>query len=618
MKNLMRHWLAIALLWGMVATASAQRIDHVEPTSWWTGMRDSRLQLMVHGERISELEPAVKYSGVTLGTVTRTDNPNYLFIDLALAPDTQPGKFNIEFRRSGRTVLKHEYQLHARNPAAGSGFGPQDVIYLITPDRFANRKPRNDNVSGYREKANRADPQGRHGGDLAGVRSQLDYIANMGFTQIWLNPVLQNNQPEASYHGYAATDFYSIDARFGDNELYRSLATAARERGIGLIKDIVLNHCGSEHWWMRDLPARDWINHGGHFVATSHNQESLLDPHGSESDRAALRDGWFVPTMPDLNQRNPLLSTYLIQNTLWWIEYAGLSGLRVDTWPYSDRTFLTEWTRRVLEEYPLLGIVGEAWHENPAMVAYWQRGTVRADGYMSHLPNLFDFPLQVALSRGLVEREDGPTTGLTRIYRTLANDFLYREPNNLVIFADNHDMSRVFTQLGEDLDLYKMAIGFVLTTRGIPQLYYGSELLMSHPGSDAHGLIRSDFPGGWRNDAVNGFTGTGLSEAQRSAQDFTRRLLNWRKQAPAIKHGRLSHYAPANGTYVYFRHTDAQKIMIVLNKSTQPQQLDTTRFSEVIGSDVLATDILSGQKYDLKQTLPLTGRGITVLELRER
>jgi glycosidase/predicted alpha/beta superfamily hydrolase len=613
----MTKWLLSAALSLLVANVcAASGIERLEPAFWWVGMKDSHLQLMVHGERIAELAPAIEYPGVAIVGVTRTDNPNYLFINLTLAESTHPGRFRIDFGRDSVAVLSHEYELLAREPgsAARVGFGPGDVIYLVTPDRFANGNPGNDGVAGYRQGPDRRDPNGRHGGDLQGLLDHLDYVAGMGFTQLWLNPVLQNDQPQGSYHGYAITDYYQVDARFGDNALYRTLSLEARERGVGLIMDVVLNHCGLEHWWMRDPPARDWINHGGHFAGTSHNHESLQDPHGAAADRDAMSSGWFVPTMPDLNQRNPLLATYLIQNSLWWIEYAGLSGLRVDTWPYSDKDFLVEWTRRVMAEYPALNIVGEEWSTDPAIVSYWQRGKSRTDGYISQLPSLMDFPLQDAAVRAFGE-EEGRATGLIRIYRALADDSLYADPYNLVVFPDNHDMSRILTQLGGRPELDRMATTFFLTTRGIPQQFYGDEILMANPGTDAHGVIRSDFPGGWAGDAVSGFTGEGLKTTQREAREYTRRLLQWRKGADAIHRGRLTQFAPVDGSYVYFRQSDRQKIMVVINKSLDAQRLDTARFQEMIGGDTLATDVLTGQQHRLDQSLEVPGSSATVLEL---
>jgi len=613
MNRLLPITLVLALALACPDAEAAYRIDHLEPASWWVGMKDNRLQLLVHGERIADLEPALSYSGVRIARVLRVENPNYLFLDLVIAPETRPGRLRIDFRRGGRSVVRHEYQLHAREPGSAErrSFDGRDAIYLITPDRFANGDPGNDRVAGMREGPGRDQPDGRHGGDLQGVRERLDYIAGLGFTQIWLNPVLENDQLEASYHGYAITDFYRVDPRFGSNELYRTLVREARAKGIGVIKDVVLNHCGSEHWWMKDLPSRDWINHGGTFVQSTHNHVSLHDPHGVEEDRRGLDDGWFVPTMPDLNQRNPLLMTYLVQNSIWWIEYAGLSGLRVDTWPYSERHFLAEWTRRLLEEYPSLNMAGEEWVTNPALLARWQRGSKWPDGYESLLPSLMDFPLQDAVTRGLTE-EEGWDTGLKRIWRTLADDFVYPQPDNLVVFPENHDMSRIFTQLGERSELYRMAIAFFATTRGIPHYYYGSEILMTNRGTDAHGVIRSDFP-------APAFAGEGLSAEQRAAQEFTRKLLNWRKGASVVHHGKLTQYAPRDGVYVYFRHDDRRpddrKVMVVISKAPGVQRLETKRFARLIGPAALATDVLTGREHRIGEGLEVPGRSVMVLEL---
>lgn len=611
-----RAFLVATLSFLACDAGAAYRIEHLEPAFWWAGMKSEKLELMVHGERIAELEPTIEYPGVSIENIYRTENPNYLFIDLKLSAEVSSGKFRIDFNEDGRPVLHREYELRTRKPGSAerAGFDPSDVIYLITPDRFANGEPANDRVEGLEEGLNRSDPHGRHGGDLQGIVDHLDYIAEMGYTQIWLNPVLQNDQPEASYHGYATTDFYKVDGRFGTNVLYRKLASEAQRNGIGLIMDVILNHCGSEHWWMTDLPSAGWINHDGRFVGTTHKRLSLFDPHGADGDRKRFNEGWFVPTMPDLNQQNPRLATYLIQNSIWWVEYAGLSGIRVDTWSYSDKEFLTEWGRRLTEEYPNLNIVGEEWITNPAIVAYWQHGTFRRDGYESYLPSVMDFPLQEAVAKGLLE-EAGWGTGLDRIYRVLANDFLYADPYNLVIFPDNHDMSRIYTQLDERYDLYKMSLAFFLTTRGIPQLYYGDEILKANPDTDAHGVIRSDFPGGWPDDDANGFTGEGLTHRQREAQTFTRELLNWRKTASAIHDGELTQYAPEGSTYTYFRYDDRQKIMVVINTSDKEQPVDVSRFNEVIDGEVAGTDVITGQTYQLDSSFKVPSNMALILDL---
>jgi neopullulanase len=610
----------LAVLWlALVSAASvaAPRIERVEPSSWWVGMKDDRLQLLVHGERVASLEPVIRHPGVTLAGIDKVRNPNYLFLNLRISPETKPGTFRIEFRDGRRVAATHAYTLHAREPGSAQrrGFGPQDVIYLVTPDRFANGEPGNDTVKGMPDGLDRAAPLGRHGGDLAGIEQNLDYVARMGFTQLWLNPVVENNQPKASYHGYAITDFYAVDRRFGDNEAYRRLVAEARKRGIGVIMDVILNHAGSSHWWMRDLPTDDWFNNGNTFKPTTHMRESLQDPHAAPSDREVFADGWFVDTMPDMNQRNPHVATYLIQNTLWWVEYAGLSGLRVDTWPYSDKQFLTEWARRVTQEYPDLGIVGEEWSGSPVTVSYWQRGRTNADGYVSFLPTLFDFPLQEAVTAGLLEKEDWGT-GMRRIYRTLSYDAVYPDPYSLVVFPDNHDVIRIHTALGLRPELTRMAVAFFLTTRGTPQIFYGTEILMHNPpGPKDDGLVRGDFPGGWAGDTKNAFTGAGLGADERAMQEYMRQLLQWRRGATALHGGRLTHYAPMEGVYVYFRHDARQKVMVILNNNEAARTVDTARFSEMIGAATTATDVITQQRHALAQGLAVSARSATILEI---
>jgi neopullulanase len=618
LRPMLRKWLAVLVLALAATTAvAADRIERVEPSSWWVGMKDDRLQLLVHGDRVADLAPRLSYPGVAITGVDRIENPNYLFVNLRIAPEAKPGSFRIDFLKGRSKAASRTYVLNAREPGSADrvGFGPQDTIYLVTPDRFANGDPSNDTVKGMLDGLDRSRPLGRHGGDLKGVANSLDYLAGMGYTQLWLNPVLENNQPEVTYHGYAITDFYKVDPRYGTNEDYRRLAADARKRGIGLVMDMVLNHCGSAHWWMRDLPSKDWFNHDSTFSPTTHVREALQDIHAAEVDRRTFADGWFVATMPDMNQRNPHLATYLIQNSLWWVEYAGLSGIRVDTYSYSDRAFLTEWSRRVTREYPKLNIVGEEWSSNPSTVAYWQRGRNPPDGYLSYLPSVFDFPLQEAVAMGLKEPE-GWGTGLRRIYKVLAQDSIYADPYDLVVFHDNHDMSRMLTALGERQDLNRMALAFVLTTRGIPQIFYGTEVLMSNKGTEDHGIIRSDFPGGWPGDTKNAFTGQGLSDDERAMQEYTRKLLQWRRTAPAIRDGKLTHYVPTDDVYVYFRHDAAQNIMVIMNNGDEARTIDTKRFQESIGSAATGMDVLSGQSHELAKGIAVPARSTTILELQ--
>jgi glycosidase len=473
-------------------------------------------------------------------------------------------------------------------------------MYLITPDRFVNGDPNNDSVPSLKESVNRNDITGRHGGDLEGIRRSIDYIDQMGFTAIWLNPVLENNQEKYSYHGYSTTDFYKVDERFGSNEDYRSLTKAARNKNIKMIMDMILNHCGSDHWWMEDLPTTDWINFNNTFQVTNHKRTTVQDQYASSYDKKYFADGWFVKTMPDLNQRNPLFATYLIQNTLWWIEYSGLAGIRMDTYPYPDKDFMTHWTKRVMEEYPNFNIVGEEWSTNPAIVSFWQAGKENHNKYISYLPSVMDFPIQHALVNALKEEESW-SDGWQKLYEMLALDFLYPDPDNLVVFTDNHDMSRFFTQIDEDISLFKLGMAYLLTIRGIPQIYYGTEILMNNASSPDHGVIRSDFPGGWEEDTINVFNNAGLNTEQVEAQNFLRKLLHWRKTASAIHNGKLMHFAPYKGVYVLFRYSAMDKVMIVLNKNREAVELDLDRYAEILDDHVRASDIITEKEYILKK-----------------
>ncbi|HLF64649.1 MAG TPA: glycoside hydrolase family 13 protein [Saprospiraceae bacterium] len=593
------------------------RIDRIEPPNWWTGMKNPAVQLMIHGENISGLTPSIKYSGVKITKVTKTENPNYLFIDLSINKKAKAGELTLEFYH-GRTLAEsHSWELEAREAGSADriGFNSSDVIYLITPDRFSNGDPSNDDVPGMKEKSNRAYKGGRHGGDIEGVRQHLDYIQGMGFTAIWMMPVTENDMQRSSYHGYSTTDYYKVDARFGTNEAFRQLVQESRAAGLKHIMDMIPNHCGSEHWWMNDLPSADWLNMWSTYTQSNHRKTAALDPYVSEYDAKLFTDGWFVPTMPDLNQRNPLMANYLIQNAIWWTEYLGLAGMRVDTYPYSDAEFLTEYCRRILEEYPRLNIVGEQWHTVPYIVAYWQKGVVNENGYVSYLASLMDFPVHHALISSLNQQGGWDDTWL-ELYETLAQDVVYADPDNLLVFTDNHDMSRIFTQVNEDYDLYRLAMAFICTTRGIPQVFYGDEILMKHPGTDEHTVIRSDFPGGWDGDAVNGFSGEGLSEQEKTAQDFVKKLFQWRKTASVIHTGKLMHFSPKDNIYVYFRYDDKNKVMVILNKHKGASGLSLDPFAEMLRGITTGRDALTGTEYVMRGNLMLNGPGPVILELK--
>ncbi|MGH1434060.1 MAG: glycoside hydrolase family 13 protein [Lewinella sp.] len=595
---------------------SQSAIERIEPASWWTGMHNPEVQLLVYGKNIGDLLPKTTHPGVNIERVSRVSNPNYLFVDLKITAAAKAGDVVLSFTRNGKEVLQQKWQLLARNQdlSMRKGFGNADVLYLITPDRFANGNPDNDNIAGMREKANRSTLGGRHGGDIAGMRQHLDYIYDLGFTAIWVNPLLENDMEAYSYHGYSTTDFYRVDPRFGTNEEYQLLASESREKGVKVIMDMIVNHCGLEHWWMKDLPSEDWINTWDEYTQTNHRKTVWQDPYASAIDKKVFADGWFVPTMPDLNQRNPFMATYLIQNSIWWTEYLGLAGIRMDTYPYPDEDFMAEWTRRVMEEFPYLNIVGEEWFENPSTVAYWQAGKDNPNGYTSYLPSLMDFPLQQAFVKALNE-EEAFKSGWITAYEMLAQDFLYADPMNLVIFPDNHDMSRIFRQVNEDEDLFRMAMVYFATTRGIPQIYYGTEILMSNAPAGDHGDIRSDFPGGWAGDPINAFTGNGLTSAQAAAQDFTKTLLRWRKSAEAVHYGKMTHFLPEDGTYVYFRYNDEQKVMVAFNKNNEGTSLDLERFAEILEGVTIGKDILTGTPHVLDKQLQIPARGVMILEL---
>ena len=614
MKSLASITIFLLLIFPLFSQNSIQR---VEPLNWWVGMKNPKLQLMVYGENVAENRLRIDYPGVRVIQTIQVENPNYLFVDLEISAQTQAGKMNLEFYQADEKVMTYAYELLARENDGEEiqGFDNSDVLYLITPDRFANGNLENDELEGLKEKKNRGFKGGRHGGDIKGIMDRLDYIADLGFTAIWLNPVLENDMPEYSYHGYSTTDFYKVDPRFGTNEDYKNLAKIAREKGIKLIMDMIVNHCGLQHWWMNDLPMQDWINQWEDYTQTNHRKSLWQDPYASQADRKIFADGWFVPTMPDLNQRNALMGLYLIQNSIWWIEYLGLAGIRMDTYPYPDMEYMTEWTRRVMEEYPNFNVVGEEWYETPTIVAYWQKGKENPNGYTSDLKSVMDFPVQMAMSKALTA-EESFGTGWIDLYEMLAQDFVYANPNDLVVFPDNHDMSRIFSQVNEDYGLFQLALAFTLTTRGVPQLYYGTEILMNNPGTTDHGIIRSDFPGGWPGDKIDGFTGQGLSEQQKQAKAFLRKLLQWRKTSEVVHWGKLLHFLPEDGVYVYFRYNETNKVMVVLNKNTSATNISLDRFAEMLNGVKAGKDILSGQVFDLDKELELPAKAPLILELK--
>ncbi|MGD9991988.1 MAG: glycoside hydrolase family 13 protein [Salinivirgaceae bacterium] len=601
---------------GLSLTAKTS-LHKVEPMNWWVGMKNPNLQLMVYGENIASTQPEINYQGVELKKVNRVENPNYLFLDLHIDEATEPGTFTIVFKEGKKSRLNYAYELKPRNNKQNihQGFDASDVIYLLMPDRFSNGNPDNDSTKDTREKADRSNPNGRHGGDLQGVINHLDYIADMGFTALWLNPFLENNQEAYSYHGYAISDFYKVDSRHGSNELFVELVDKAHEKGVKVIMDMIFNHWGIAHWMMKDLPEQDWIHQHESFFRSNFRGPVVSDPYASEYDTKQMLTGWFDVNMPDLNQKNPLLATYLIQNTLWWIEYAGLDGIRVDTQPYPYKEFMADWAKAVMAEYPTFNIVGEAWLQKILITSYFQGGAKNKDGYDSQMPAVTDFPMFNAINAAFNQNE-GWTDGLAQLYYVLAQDFAYANPSNLVIFPDNHDLNRYFESLNKDFNKYKMGLAFLLTTRGIPQIYYGTEILMDGQEHQGHGFIRKDFPGGWAGDTINAFTGDGLGTQQKEAQDFVRNLLNWRKNNEVIHKGKLVHFLPNEGVYVMFRHTEDQAVMLVLNNNNeQAKELDANRYREILNQYKSGTEIISGTALSDLTKISIPAKSAMIIEL---
>jgi len=603
--------LLVSLSASVFSYAQKVKIERVEPPSWWTGMKHEKLQLLIEGENIAESEVQINYPGVTLEKVHPADNEKFLFLDLNISSQTNPGTFSIQFTNEKKKSYSYPYELKTREKGrdAFQGLDQTDVMYLITPDRFVNADPTNDEVDFLTEKKNREFHSGRHGGDLAGIGSKIDYMKDLGITAVWLNPVLENNMKEYSYHGYAITDYYKVDARFGTNKDYKQLTNQFHENGIKMIMDMVFNHCGLEHWWMKEMPFRDWIHYYPDYVNTNHAKSAFPD-HAAQSDIDQNEKGWFVSQMPDLNQDNPFMANYLIENSIWWIEYLGLDGIRMDTHPYNKPEFMKEWADRVYLEYPDFYLVGETWVEDEATEAFWAYKDPRKDSnrFNSGLNSVTDFPLCFAIHK--VFQPDGNVYDL---YRVISKDFLYDDPEMNKIFADNHDMDRFYHTIGEDLDKFKMAMTFLLTTRGIPEIYYGTEILMRRYGE--HGILRQDFPGGWPGDERNAFTKAGRTDEENEAFDHIRKLLHWRKNSDAIKNGKLIHYIPYDNVYVYNQRSDNESVVVILNNNDKSVDLDLSRYNEILDGYESAADLLNGEEYDNFTTIHLESYTSYLLKL---
>lgn len=615
----MKHALILLIVflfsWGGGQAARAMEIKKVAPSFWWAGMKNPELQILLYGENLALSDVSVSGEGIFLKETVRQDNPNYLLLYLDLS-EAKAQTFQI-LLKNGKKKLQIPYELKSRVRRGEDvkGFTSEDVLYLIMPDRFANGNPENDVIDGMREKTvNRADAFARHGGDIQGISSHLDYIADLGVTAIWLNPTQENDMESGSYHGYAITDYYQIDRRFGSNEDFCALVEKAHEKNLEVVMDMIFNHCGSENYLFKDKPSKEWFNYHSNYVQTSFKTASVMDIHASAFEKKIATDGWFTSVMPDFNQRNRHVARYLIQSSIWWIEYAGINGIRQDTHPYADFDFMSQWCKEVLDEYPYFNIVGETWLNSNVLVSYWQKDSKLAAPLNSNLPTVMDFPLQALINQAFDEETGEWGGGLYKLYDYQTQDLVYANPMNLLTFLDNHDTSR-FAQTDEmakNLKRYKQAMVFLLTTRGIPQIYYGTEILMTGDKGKGDGDLRKDFPGGWQGDTRNCFAKNGRTALENEAFEFTRQLLNWRKGNQVIGKGSLKHYSIQNGVYVYQREFNGKSVVIIMNGTDDSKELDLTPYQEILPREN-AFDVLTGKNVNLSGKLCLDGRENLIL-----
>ena len=602
-----------------LSTYAAMNVNKIDPPFWYAGMQNPELQLMVYGEDIGNSSVTVNYPGVSLSSTVKLESPNYLIVYLRLEKDVKPGKVALTFAQGKKKIVK-EYELKARGKKSceHKGFDASDALYLLMPDRFANGNPDNDQIPGMAEyKVDRNDPNARHGGDLAGIEQNLDYFSDLGITALWFTPVLENNMTGGSYHGYATTDYYKVDPRFGTNEEYQQLISKCHDRGIKIVMDMIFNHCGSDHPWMKDIPSHDWFNNLDNYVQTNHDKEAYFDPYVSDYDKETMLNGWFVPSMPDLNQKNPHVAKYLIQNSIWWIEYCGVDGIRQDTYPYADVDMMRNWCTEVMNEYPEYNIVGEAWMNYTIGSAYWQKGSRLNFGQDTELKSVMDFRLMGIASKAFHE-ETGYSGGLHTIFEHMCYDYVYPDIYNVLRFLENHDTDRFLPSMPksvDDLYAFKQGVTFLLTIPGIPQLYYGQELLMNGTKEKGDGYIRLDVPGGWPGDKVNQFEASGRSEVQNDAWNFLRTLLKWRKGNAVIAKGKMKHFMVNQGVYVYERSLDGRSVLILMNGSDKEVNLPLARYAEVLRGKTSGKEILTGKEIPLGDELSLAPKGIFVLEM---
>lgn len=608
----------INLLVLLLSVSAFAQIDKIEPPFWYAGMHNPELQIMFYGKNIAQYEASVS-NNVVIKNVVKTENPNYIFITID-TKNIPASDFVFSFKNKNKVAFTKKYTLKARrkNSAQRKSFDSSDLIYLIMPDRFANGNPNNDTDKSLNEKADRSLPGGRHGGDIEGIIKHLDYLEELGVTAIWSTPLCEDNDKVHSYHTYGQSDVYKIDPRYGTNEEYVRLSAELKKRNMKLIKDYVTNHWGAEHWMYKDLPTYDWIHQFPGFSQSNYRMTTQFDTNAAAIDAKNCMDGWFVPSMPDLNQSNPLVLNYLIQNAIWWIEYADLDGFRVDTYSYNDKIGIAKWTKAITDEYPYFNIVGEVWMHDQAQMSYWQKDSPISaiQSYNSYLPSVMDFTLHDAF--GNVFNEDKATwnDGMIKVYDNFANDFLYPNVNNLLTFVENHDTGRFNHIYKNDFGKYQMAMALIATVRGIPQIYYGSEIGMAGDKGKGDADIRQDFPGGWTGDKNNAFTKAGRTEEQAKFFDFSSKLFQWRKGKSVIHSGKMTHYIPEDNVYVYFRYNDNETVMVIINNAAQPKTFKTARFQENIKDFTSGKDVLTGKSINVKEDITIEEKSVLILELK--
>lgn len=613
--------ISLALILSSMTMQAATKIDHIEPENWYVGMKNSSLQLMVYGKNIRDSRVSVDYPGVKIDSLVRLDSPNYLFVYLNLS-GAKPG--NMVLNIDGKKV---NYPLKARTMSGDKriGFDNSDVLYMLMPDRFASGRNITKPMKGLNPYVvDRSKPSLRHGGDLEGVRQHLDYFNQLGVTALWFTPVLENNLPDmnsqSSYHGYATTNYYRVDPRFGTNEDYTRLVAEAHAKGLKVVMDMIFNHCGYDHPWVKDMPSKDWFNTpewmkkgDSYYLQTSYKLTPVLDPYASKVDKRETVDGWFVRSMPDLNQKNPHVMTYLIQNSEWWIETVGIDGIRMDTYPYADRKAMSQWMKILNEEYPNFNTVGETWVTEPAYTAAWQKDS-KLSKVNSYLKTVMDFSFYDKINLAKHEETDAWWKGLNRIYNSLCYDYLYENPSSVMAFIENHDTDR-FLENGKDTLALKQALALLLTINRIPQLYYGTEVLMNGTKEVTDGNVRCDFPGGFAGDKHNAFTAEGRTKAENAMFNWLSKLLKWRRNNMVITKGKQIQFIPYKGVYVIARQWNDQTILTILNGTSQPVTLPLDRYAEVIGNHQEAKDVISGRKVKLGSELQLKARDTKVIEL---